>query len=162
MHPKNSEKIVAVDTQIVTFFVEAERNSKSASADVQNQYNAVYDIALTCGFWLLPKVEEEVQKIPDVAYRLKHEQSLMQLFRPTNLSESASQIEARTKKLRMFHSDGDDCRILAEAEALEADVLLTFDGDFEKRLKSRTSVQLIKPSQLRIPVGTPHKFRREN
>ena len=162
MHPKNSEKIVAVDSQIVTFFVEAERNSKPASAVVQNQYNAVYYIALTYGLWLLPKVEEEVQKIPDVAYRLKHEQSLMQLFRPTNLSESASQIEARTKKLRMFHSDGDDCRILAEAEALEADVLLTFDGDFEKRLKSRTSVQLIKPSQFRIPVGTPHKFRREN
>ena len=162
MHPKNSEKIVAVDSQIVTFFVEAERNSKPVSAVLQNTYNAVYDIALTYGFWLLPKVEEEVQKIPDVAYRLKHEQSLIQLFRLTNLSEFASQIEARTKKLRMFHRDGNDCWILAEAEALQADVLLTFDEDFEKRLKSRTSVQLIKPSQFRIPVGTPHKFRREN
>ena len=162
MCPTNSEKIVAVDSHIVTYFVKAERASEPLPDDLEGEYSAVYEIALTYGFWLLPKVEEEVQKIPDVSYRLKHEQSLTQLFRPTNLSESASQIEVRTKELRIFHSGGNDCRILAEAEALGADVLLTFDGDFEERLKSRTSVLLIKPSQFRIPVGTPHKFRREN
>ena len=161
MCPTNSEQIVAVDSHIATYFVRAERDSRPQSNDLEREYKAVYEIALTYGFWLLPKVEEELQKIPNAADRLQHDQSLIQLFRITNLRES-SQIESRTKELLNWHNDENDCRILAEAEALEANILLTFDGDFQKRLNPHARIKLVKPSQLKIPAGTPHKFRREN
>ena len=162
MCPPNSEKIVAIDSQSITYFVEAERNAKPVSLRLQKEYDAVYEIALTYGFWLLPKVYEEVQKIPDLAKRFKHDQSLIQLFRHTNLEQFHCQIETRTKQLLDLHSDEDDCRILAEAEALSADVLLTVDGKFQKRLKVCARTTLVKPSELAIPVGTRHKFRMEN
>ena len=158
------EKKIAVDTQVVTYFVEAAQSDYVPSLDsdvhLAAEREAAFRIALTYGLLLLPTAHREIEAIPNLAVLLKHRESLTAPFRPTNLShpEFAPHIDKRTRDLLHYHPDEEDCRILAEAEELRSDVLLTFDGAFQRRLQPHTSIALRKPSELEIPKDTRKKF----
>ena len=162
-----AEKKIAADTQVVTYFVEAAQSDYAPSLDsdvrLAAERKAVFLIALTYGLLLLPTAHREIEAIPNLAVLLKHEEFLRTLFRITNLSypEFAPRVDNRTDELLKLsrHPDEEDCRILAEAEVLQSDALLTFDGDFQKRLQPHTNIPLRKPSEFKIAPGTPRKFR---
>lgn len=55
-------------------------------------------------------------------------------------------VEARSQQLMVSHRKQNDCRILAEAEDLELDTILTYDHDFRQRLDSASPfVRLMTP-----------------
>ena len=156
----NEEKIIAVDADVVTCFVKAEQSDHARSLNPEGE--KIYQIGLTYGFRVLPTVEEQLRAIPDVRNRLEHDESLRRLFLLVNLNyqEFIPRIEKRTLELFPHHNDKSDCRILAEAEAIDSSVLLTLDVNFQKHLRSRTSTPLLKPSQFDIPYGTRRKFQQ--
>ncbi len=68
-------------------------------------------------------------------------------------------MNSRVQELVCYHSDPEDCRLVAEAEALGVDCLVTFDSRLMKRLSPRTGVHLCGAAvywiELGIPRGTP-------
>jgi hypothetical protein len=68
-------------------------------------------------------------------------------------------LRERTIELVKLHADEDDCRIVAEAELLEANHLVTFDKQMQKRLSGAARIPIVSASelwrQLEIPRGTP-------
>ncbi|SEP44046.1 hypothetical protein SAMN05216316_3164 [Nitrosovibrio sp. Nv6] len=71
-------------------------------------------------------------------------------------------VQTRAVYFEQDHPEPSDCRILAEAEELQLEFVLTYDHDFEKRLSKVSSIsKLIKPSSywssLDIPRGAKPK-----
>ena len=161
-----AEKNIAADTQVVTYFVEAAQSDYVPLLDpdvrLAAERKAVFLIALTYGLLLLPTAHREIEAIPKLAVLLKHKEFLITLFRITNLNypEFAPRVDNRTDELLKLsrHSDKEDCRILAEAEILQSDTLLTFDGSFQRRLQPHARIPLRKPSEFKIAPDTPRKF----
>jgi hypothetical protein len=77
-------------------------------------------------------------------------------------------LDRRVEELLHLHADAEDCRILAEAEALNAAAVITFDKRMIHRLERHSAVPLCSPSdywtELWIPRGTPpaHLPRGDN
>ena len=66
-------------------------------------------------------------------------------------------VQARAKQFQTKHPKLNDCSLLAEAEELGLDVLLTYDHDFWKRLQNvSATTRLVKPSIHWIGLGVPH------
>lgn len=67
-------------------------------------------------------------------------------------------VQARASQFQMTHPEPRDCRILAEAEEIGLDIVLTYDHDFWKRLHGTSpTTKLVKPSaywaDLNVPRG---------
>lgn len=70
--------------------------------------------------------------------------------------QDAKAVQARAELFQSEHPMLNDCRILAEAEELGFDVLLTYDNNFWKRLQnSSATTRLIKPSAYWAGLGVP-------
>ena len=69
-----------------------------------------------------------------------------------------STLNQRTVELTQLHRDEEDCRIVGEAELLQANWLITFDKKLKRRLDGEARVKLRSPSELwnelQIPRGT--------
>jgi hypothetical protein len=109
-------------------------------------------------FVLGETVISEVAKIRNLDRREFHQSFIRTLFLDYPVHDLAI-VEARSAHFQRAHSKPDDCRILAEAEELKLDFLLTYDHDFWKRLSTTSSTtKLMKPSSywgtLGIPKGT--------
>lgn len=107
-------------------------------------------------FTLTRTVVAEVANIPDVERRELHQSFMRTLF----LDYPVQDVEAVQTRAELFQSKHpmlSDCRILAEAEELGLDVLLTYDNDFWRRLQnSSATTRLIKPSVYWADLGVPH------
>jgi hypothetical protein len=69
-------------------------------------------------------------------------------------------VEARAAHLLQFHPKLNDCRVLAEAEDLGLDTLLTYDRDFEERLAPASpAVALTMPAAYWASLGIPKGAR---
>ena len=116
-------------------------------------------------FILGETVISEVAKIRNLDRREFHQSFVRTLFLDYPVRDLAM-VEARAAHFQRDHPQHDDCRILAEAEELKLDFLLTYDHDFWKRLSITCSTtKLMKPStywrSLGIskgasPVTVPH------
>lgn len=110
-------------------------------------------------------VISEVAKIRNLDRRRFHESFIQTLFLDYPVRDLAT-VQARAAHFHLAHSGPSDCHILAEAEELQLDFLLTYDDDFWKRLANTSSAtKLMKPSlywrSLGIvkgaaPVTVPH------
>lgn len=108
-------------------------------------------------FTLTETVLTEVRKIRNSERRDLHESAVRTLF----LDYPVRDDDATTSRAKLFqakHPKQNDCRILAEAEELGLDILLTYDCKFWKRLRSSSAItRLMKPldywASLRIPRG---------
>lgn len=116
-------------------------------------------------FILSETVIWEVAKIRNLDRRRFHDSFIQTLFLDYPVRNLAT-VQARATHFELSHPKLRDCRILAEAEELQLDFLLTYDHDFWKRLSATSSKpKLMKPSlywkSLRIakgatPVTVPH------
>ena len=69
-------------------------------------------------------------------------------------------IKQRTKALSKFHSGEQDCRILAEAEEIGLDILLTYDFNFLNRLREKSdNILLYKPSEYWSKLNLSHGIK---
>jgi len=108
-------------------------------------------------FILTETVISEVAKIRNLERRKFHESFIQTLFLDYPICDLTA-VQARAMHFELHHPEPSDCRILAEAEELQLDFVLTYDHDFWRRLSAVSSPsKLIKPSSywssLRIPKG---------
>jgi hypothetical protein len=112
-------------------------------------------------FTLTATVLEEVRAIRDSVRREFHENFSRTLMLDHPVKDQNA-VQKRADELAQFHPRERDCRILAEAEELGLDFVLTYDHDFWKRLTDKSPItKLIKPSvywsNCGIVAGSPPK-----
>jgi len=106
-------------------------------------------------FILTETVISEVARIRNVERREFHESFIRTLFLNYPVRDLTT-VQARTAQLAVYHSGLSDCRILAEAEELELNVVLTYDHDFWNRLSTvSATTKLMKPSSYWASLGIP-------
>jgi hypothetical protein len=116
-------------------------------------------------FFVTPTVTLECSRIRNIELAELHQSFINVLFgelKPSN----PNAVQSRANALRAAHNRENDCLVLAEAEDVKHDVLLSFDINFVRRLSSQTStVRLIQPAEYweslgispgQPPVKTPH------
>ena len=107
-------------------------------------------------FTLTQMVVSEVAKIPNEERRQLHQSFMRTLFLDYPV-RTPDAVQARARQFQSKHPKLNDCRILAEAEELGLDVLLTYDNDFWKRLQNASATtRLVKPSTHWVSLGVPH------
>ena len=112
-------------------------------------------------FVLTETVVSEVRRIPKIERRALHESFIQTLFLDYPVHDLIT-VKARAEKFQNLHSGHSDCRILAEAEEIKLDTVLTYDYDFWRRLQNASHItKLMKPSEywtsLNIPKGARPK-----
>ena len=97
-------------------------------------------------FVLTETVISEVSQIRNVDRREFHESFIRTLFLDYPVRDLTA-VQARATQFELSHPNSSDCRILAEAEELGLDFVLTYDHNFWKRLSNASpTTKLIKPS----------------
>ena len=105
-------------------------------------------------YFLTPTVDDEWRAIPDPVKRALHASWNNALFGTLPLEESTlDRISARVQMFSAQHSSESDCRVLAEAEVLGADGVLSYDHSFVSRLAGSTSIDLLTPSSHWLSLG---------
>lgn len=106
-------------------------------------------------FILTETVIAEVRDIRDAERREFHESFIRTLFLYYSVRD-VSAVQARADQFFSSHPKARDCRILAEAEEIELDAVLTYDHDFWKRLNGESpKTKLLKPSEYWGALGIP-------
>jgi hypothetical protein len=104
-------------------------------------------------FILTETVISEVSKIRNIDRREFHESFIRTLFLDYPV-RNLTAVQARAAQFEVSHPEPSDCRILAEAEELRLDFMLTYDHNFWKRLSNASStMKLIKPSAYWTTLG---------
>lgn len=108
-------------------------------------------------FTLTETVMSEVGRISNIERRKLHESFIGTHFIASHVRDHTA-IQARAGQFQLKHPPPNNCRILAEAEELGLDIVLTYDDNFWKRLHAESpTTKLMKPSAywlgLRIPRG---------
>ena len=158
---------VGLDTQCYTYLLDAVVGIEEPTDPLAEQRKALirswfYNRDV---YFLTETVVAECDAIKDSARREAHSRFKEPLFNHPPTS-NAVQVQARTAVLFKQHRKEKDCRVLAEAEDLCLTYLLTFDGNFRKRLgHPTTQVMLMTPSEywarLAIPKGAAPKLAPE-
>jgi hypothetical protein len=106
-------------------------------------------------FFITETVMKEVAEIRASDRRDFHERFVLTLFHDYPVG-NADVVTTRALYFYSIHPELNDCRILAESEELGIDVLLTYDGDFRRRLATASStVRLMTPCSYWDSQGIP-------
>ncbi len=148
---------IGLDSQCLSYLIDIMRSTSRISKAVGCEQLSLIRIYLYTGvtFWVTPKINAECKRICDQQYRELHEDYMNTLFGvlPINDTDRVSQ---RAKVLYDFHNKLGDCIVLAEAEEVKHDYLLTFDTDFTKRLSNHcNNVKLLSASSYWSTLGIP-------
>lgn len=148
----------AIDSNALTYFLEALRGGYDPTRDssgLAHDRVAMVRCFLygDCSFWVAPTVKKECARIRNVEWADLHQRVPISLLQDMEPDASEQELAARTLELLAHHRGERDCRILAEAEAMRCQTLLTCDDVLTSRLRLMTSVQLLRPSQLWESLG---------
>ena len=159
---------VGIDSNTLTLLIEAVDPNYNPMADsilLAEEKKSILRAFLYQGiaYYVGPTVEKEYQKIRNNEKFQAHVSFCNHLLLDGPWQLNSSSITKRAKILKSFHSGQKDCNILAEAEEMSLDVLLTNDNNFLKHLGCISkSVKVVRPSQfwnlLDIPKGTKPKW----
>ncbi|WP_036308978.1 type II toxin-antitoxin system VapC family toxin, partial [Methyloglobulus morosus] len=107
-------------------------------------------------FILTETVISETSRIRDIIRREFHESFIRTLFLDYPVRDRAI-VQARALQFEEYHPEKHgDCLILAEAEELELDFVLTYDRTFLRRLSDVSgTTKLMKPSSYWANLGIP-------
>jgi predicted nucleic acid-binding protein len=106
-------------------------------------------------FILTETVIAEVGRIRNLERRKFHESFVRTLFLDYPVRNLAP-VQVRAAQLQVNHPKPSDCQILAEAEELRLDIVLTYDHDFLKRLSNASpTTKRMKPSAYWLGLGVP-------
>jgi hypothetical protein len=156
-------KVVALDSNSLTYLLDAVRDGylpQTDPASIAPPRLAMFRLFCysTCSLWVSPTVRTEYLRITDPAKRESHDRWVRYQLEDLEPTVPAHVFDRRVSELNRRHADLDDCRIVAEAEAASADILLTSDGELIIDLGDQTGVALIQPTEflasLAIPAGS--------
>ena len=167
LNPMSLRQNVGLDSQCLSYLIDAVHFAQPAADAIEEQKLALVQIWLYAPIdpFVPETVKTEYARIGPLDRRELHDRFVaVHVIEPAIQDSQA--VTARTKALMARHSKEHDCRVLAEAEDLELDVLLTYDFDFRKRLGAASSKPAVLTpleywDQLAIPHGaiprrTPH------
>ncbi len=152
--------IVSADSNCLTFIIDAMQGISEPIDPLADERQALFRTYLYLAGTLhsTPRSKAECLRIQDPKRLDLHRRFLTANFdvvRPPN----SDRVNALADSFRAFHSDEDDCYILAEAIEGGADVLLTYDDRFIARLaRMARSTRMLRPTEywrsLDIPRGS--------
>lgn len=148
---------VGVDSNVLSYLVEALASEYDPSVDhssLKSERIAIVRMYFykALSYYVTSTVRFEYQRIRSTVRRDLHDR-LCQflLLDPWSLNQTAH--HKRTSDLLAHHNDRDDCSIVAEAESMGLQALLTCDGDLITHLGPLTSVVIIRPSDYWKSIG---------
>lgn len=107
--------------------------------------------------WIVPMVDAEYQHIAHQPRLVSHTLMAHVFLNEVTEPLDSAVIDARVAELSTRHPRKDDCRVVAEAEAIGGDVLLTCDLALLRKLAPVAKIALYRPSefwaQLAVPRG---------
>ena len=114
-------------------------------------------------FVLTETVVNETSKIRNRERRNLHDSFRNTLFHDPAVQDPLA-VKNRANEFYKHHRKLNDCLVLAEAEELKLDIVLTYDSKFWKRLCNKSNVtKLMKPTEywasLSIPIGSAPQCR---
>lgn len=162
---------VALDSQCFTYIIETMDDAVEPTDHEADEKKALMRIFLYFhGIYITETVDSECKDIQDSDRRTLHNNFIDQLIDLLEV-HNIKEVESRAGYFNSIHcgvKNKNDCRILAEAEALHLTHLLSYDTKFINRLAgiSRT-VKLLTPTDfwkgLDIPKGaTPVTLPRKS
>jgi predicted nucleic-acid-binding protein len=156
---------VGLDSNCLSFLLDCIANISVPTGQSPNeQLDADEKIALlrlwfykpgSFSFVLTETVISEVARIRNVERREFHENFIRTLFIDYPVRDHVA-VQARTEQYAVHHTGRSDCQILAEAEELKLNVVLTYDKDFLKKLATfSATTKIMKPSSFWASLGIP-------
>lgn len=155
------EQSVGLDSQCLSYLLDAIAGIEEPTDPLAEERKALVRVWFyTPGaFYLSETVVSECANIRHVDRRELHQSFVRTLFLDSPVRDPAA-VEARATHLFQFHPKLNDCRVLAEAEDLGLDTLLTYDGDFKQRLAPVSPVvALTMPTAYWAGLGIPKGAR---
>ena len=152
---RNNRPHVGLDSQCLSYLLDAIAGISEPSDDLADE-----KIALLRSWFYKPgtfvlteTVITEVSQIRSIDRRELHESFISTLFIDYPVRDLAA-VQSRALQFKASHPKLNDCRILAEAEELGLDFVLTYDQDFWKRLSNSSGItKLMKPSDYWVSLG---------
>jgi hypothetical protein len=152
-----------LDTMVLSYLAEAMSGYYDPVLDPDDLLRAERVAAFRLFLWASVGVGEtavkQATRTKDAAWRARLDRLVMIHLPEYRVPDvGARYVDARTTELSRIHGDVEDCRIVAEAEALEVDGLVTFDFKMKKRLGPHARVALRGAAEcwqeLALPRGT--------
>lgn len=149
-----SGKNVGLDSQCFSYLLDALSNLQEPTDALAEERKALVRIWFYRDvFYLSETVVSECARIRQIDRRELHENWRQVLFLDPPIQNRA-EVDARTSYLLQFHPKENDCRVLAEAEDIGLDALLTYDRNFRNRLGSKSgTVKVTSPSEYWASLG---------
>lgn len=157
----------AIDSQCLSYWLDALTIVEKPNDELSSEKIALVRVWFyTEGtFSATETVIDECLNIKDPIHREQHKSFIHSLLLEPRITDRIK-IDDRVNELSHYHSGVADCRILAEAEEIGLDVLLTYDTKFiDKLAQLSSSVRVRRPSEywdeLAIdrdtnPITVPH------
>ena len=142
---------VTLDSQCVTYLIDALTGMEKPERDLAEEKISLVQIFfyVASHYETTPEVVVEVNKISEPLKLATHLSWIRTHFAPREFWKDGQReiVRSRYKEFYPIHKKEADCRILAQAEALEFSTLLSYDLAFVDNLSSRTNINLLKPSE---------------
>jgi hypothetical protein len=163
----NNRPHLGLDSQCLSYLLDSIENIDKPSDSLADEKIALLRTWFynNSTFILTETVISEVRRIRDITRREFHESYIRTLFLDYKVHDRDT-VQAKAIQFNQYHPGHSDCLILAEAEELKLDFVLTYDHDFWKSLSDvPNTTKLMKPSEYWInlniskgekPVTVPH------
>jgi hypothetical protein len=156
-----SGKGVAIAVQVLLYLLEAVCDG--LLPDAAAEPNAAERLATfrvfcysPCALWVPPTVRAKYALVTDPATRARHDEwASLHLEEDVAPGADEAELAARADALGIHHDDVEGCRVVAEAEAVGVDVLMTSDEGLIRSLRAHTALSLLKPSEFFLSLGIP-------
>ena len=153
-----------LDGMIIDYLMTALQGDYHPDSDTDEKLRPVRVAAFRLYLWgdlsIAPTAGAQIQNTPDHKHRDALDRVINFLLpEPTICDEDQPIVRSRVIELRAHHKNEADCSIVAEAEILSFDAVVTFDKDMRRRLAPHTRVGLLVPSEawrlINVPKGSP-------
>ena len=156
---------IALDSNCLSYLIDACEGKQDIDPSIGEEGLALIRIWLYLAerYYISMQVLDECLPIGDHGRRKTHLAFANATYFGIDTKDS-DMVAARADEFSHFHSGKKDCRVLAEAEDMGVDILLSYDGDFINHLgKHVDGLSVMRPSaywqSVQLPHGTVPKLR---
>lgn len=154
--------VVTLDSNTMTYLAQVfhpDYDPESDSSGLRDDRIALFRLYLYLDNipWIVPAIEQEYQQIKEQQRLQSHTHLAYAYLNEAPELPDIPEVEERVKELLVRHPGEQDCRVVAQTEALGANVLLSCDNDLLRHLSSVARISLERPTtywnQLAVPRG---------
>ncbi len=158
---KMHEQKVGLDSQCLSYLIDAASAATEPSDSLADERKALLRVwfYMPGRFYISETVASECEHIRNIDRRELHESFSRNSYWGMPVRNPIA-VSVRAKQLMQIYPKQNDCRVLAEAEDLSLDTLLTYDHDFRKQLGSTSqTITIATPNIYWSSLGIPRGAR---